>query len=86
MHESHVAAELVSAANRVARSADATISRVRLRIGADSHILPDSLRWHFLACATGSPAESAAIVIEKANATEAGSDGVTLISVTLEDD
>lgn len=86
MHESHIAAELVAAANQIAQTADATITRVRLRIGATSHILPETLQMHFSAYATDSPAEAAIVVIEKDDATGPGSDGVTLVSVTLEED
>ncbi len=86
MHESHVAAELVAAANQIALAEDATISRVRLRIGATSHILPETLQMHFSACASGSLAGAAVIVIEKDHVVGPDSDGVTLVSVTLEED
>lgn len=81
MHESHVAADLVAEAIRIAEAEEAPIRQVRLRIGANSHIQPEALRMHFTACAAGSASDRATVVIEPTR--EPDTDGVRLVSVTV---
>ena len=65
MHESPLARQLVAEAERQAELAGhARVTRMEILLGPDGGYVPDSLRMHILAAATGTAAEGAQVDIE----------------------
>jgi hydrogenase nickel incorporation protein HypA/HybF len=66
MHEMALAESVVEIVERQARAAGAgRITVVRLEIGALSHVMPEALRFSFVAVSKGSLAEGARLEIER---------------------
>lgn len=81
MHESPIARQLVEAATREAGGqGEAKITRMEVRLGPDGAYVPDSLRMHILAAATGSTAEGAEVDI-----TPVLVGGAELVSIEIEE-
>ncbi len=81
MHESPVARELVQAATCEASAAGHTrVTRMAIRLGPDGGYVPDSLRMHILAAATGTSVEGAQVDI-----TPALVGGPELVSIDVEE-
>jgi len=65
MHESLLVRELLEEVFGLARrEAIANITKIRVNTGKDSHISPESLRFHFEQETQGSPAEESAFEIQ----------------------
>ena len=68
MHEVSLMADLLRKIEQLAREANAIrITRVKVTLGALSHITPDHFRGHFKDAAVGTAAEGATLDIEQAD-------------------
>jgi hydrogenase nickel incorporation protein HypA/HybF len=63
VHELSIAASVVDGVCE--RTGDARIARVFLRVGGDSCVAPDAIRFCFELCAQGTAVEGAALEIEE---------------------
>jgi hydrogenase nickel incorporation protein HypA/HybF len=87
MHERRLAQDLVRSAGLAALEGGATrVSGLRLRIGAASHIDPESLRGQVEWWSHGTIIEGARIEVDKAGAEpdDRHSEDVTLVSMDVE--
>jgi hydrogenase nickel incorporation protein HypA/HybF len=87
MHEARLIRDLLTRIEQVARDEQADrVERVRIEIGAQSHVTPESLRAQFELHAHGSIAEAAALDFTRSNdQAAADSHDVRLVSVTVSD-
>ena len=88
MHEARIVRQIVARIDEVARSEHADhIDRVRIEIGALSHITPESLSGQFELISAHSPAEGAELDITRsANEHDPEAHDVRLVSVTVTED
>jgi hydrogenase nickel incorporation protein HypA/HybF len=78
--------DLVRKLVSVAEEEGSRIARVRVRLGALSHLTPDHFREHFDDAARGTPAEGAAVeAVLSDDPREPNAQGVLLESVDLEE-
>ncbi len=87
MHEARVVRQIVERIDDVARSEHADhVDRVRIEIGALSHITPESLSGQFELLAAHSPAEGAALDISRSeNEHDPNAHDIRLVSITVAD-
>jgi hydrogenase nickel incorporation protein HypA/HybF len=87
MHEARLIRDLLSRIEQVARDEQADrVERVRIEIGAQSHVTPESLRAQFELHAHGSVAQAAALDFTRSNdQTAADSHDIRLVSLTVSD-
>lgn len=85
MHEARLIRDLISQIEQVAHDEQADrVERVRIEIGAQSHVTTESLRAQFELHAHGSVAEEATLDFTKSNDQAAGdSHDIRLISLTV---
>jgi hydrogenase nickel incorporation protein HypA/HybF len=76
VHELSIAASVVDGVCE--RTGDARIARVFLRIGRESCVAPDAIRFCFDLCAHGTAVEGAALEVE-----EAPGEGLLVTAVEL---
>ncbi|NIA25380.1 MAG: hydrogenase maturation nickel metallochaperone HypA [Gammaproteobacteria bacterium] len=68
MHEAKLVGDLVSEVEKVAlANAAGHVERIRIEIGALSHVMPETLKGHFEILAQGSPAQDAHLDITKSD-------------------
>ena len=87
MHEARVVRQIVERIDDVARSEHADhVDRVRIEIGALSHITPESLSGQFELLAVHSPAEGATLDISRSeNEHDPNAHDIRLVSITVAD-
>ncbi len=85
MHEAALVRSLVARAVEVVAEAGAErAARIEVRVGALAHLDPEAAGIHFAAAVTGTPVESAELVITRAtDPSEAGALDVVLTSVDV---
>lgn len=66
MHEFSLMADLLRKIEQLAKDADAAkVTKVKVKLGALSHITPDHFREHFNEAITGTVAEGALLAVEQ---------------------
>jgi len=86
MHEEALLRDLRRKLIEVAREAGAPVRRVRIRVGALSHVTEESLRRRWSEVVDGTPARDARLEVELSrDPADPAAQGVYLVDLTVED-